>query len=76
LVELSEKYKELRSRPVGMCESVLNIIASASSQLITSALVRLPLNDLFIGKTLNVKDLSFLENDFANKEGCIYYSPD
>lgn len=75
-MELSEDIKMLRSRPVGMCDGVLNLICGVSAQLITSGLMRLSHNEIFIGKSLNFKDVNFLDKEFANKDGCIYYSPD
>lgn len=55
--ELSWDYKELKARPLALCDSVLNLVCSAVSQPLTAAFNRCAHSELFIGKSLSQVDI-------------------
>lgn len=76
IATLTSALSSIRSRPIGMCDSVLTLIASVSSQLITCGLKNISHSELFVGRSLSFEDVDYLDSEFGNKDGCIYYSPD
>lgn len=74
--ELTQEKNELKARPIALCDNVLNIVNSAVSQKIFEHLNLLPYSELFVGKSLKVSEIKYLESNFADDHRCIYFSPD
>jgi len=73
---LTQEKNELKARPIALCDNVLNIVNSAVSQKIFEHLNLLPYSELFVGKSLKVSEIKYLESNFADDHRCIYFSPD
>lgn len=76
--KLSWELTDLKSRPVAMCDSVLSMITGVAVQAITDKLVMLPINELFIGRTLSRTEVRWIVEEFGKDEEYkfMYYSPD
>lgn len=75
LVDLNEDNKILRTRPIAMCDDVLNKVCSTVSQPITESLIRSPISELFIGRSLGYDEVRWIENHIR-KDDCLCASPD
>jgi len=73
---LKFEFDELKARPIALCDSVTNLVCSCISQYIFGHYKKIPRSELFLGRTLSVGDFQYLEDNFAGRKGCIYFSPD